>query len=332
MSHIPAESIDLVITSPPYPMIEMWDDLFACLNSEIRKALEDKDGHLAFERMHRELDTVWDETYRLLKPGGFLCINIGDATRTLNGNFGLHPNHSRIMQHLLETGFTPLPEILWRKQTNAPNKFMGSGMLPAGAYVTLEHEFILILRKGGKREFKTSADKQNRRESALFWEERNVWYSDIWTDLKGIPQKLADKKLRQRSAAFPFELPYRLISMFSAKGDTVLDPFLGMGTTMFAAMSACRNSIGTELDSNFREPIISELDHIVLFSNERIKRRLANHSEFVSDQSKGKDDFKYMNHHYNFPVKTRQEKALFFNPLSSVREISNDVAEVIYRH
>lgn len=327
MARIPAETIDLVVTSPPYPMIEMWDDLFASLNPEIRKALETGNGLAAFEQMHRELDRVWNETYRLLKPGSILCINIGDATRTISGNFGLYPNHARIVNHLLQTGFTPLPEILWRKQTNAPNKFMGSGMLPAGAYVTLEHEFILVLRKGGKREFKTPADKQNRRESALFWEERNVWYSDVWMDLKGISQKLSDEKLRRRSGAFPSEVPYRLISMFSAKGDVVLDPFLGMGTTLFAAMSACRNSIGIELDANFRDPIVSELDRIVPFSDKRIKARLAGHENFVKTHSGA---FKYMNRHYDFPVKTRQEQELFLNPLCSVRKISENEAEVTY--
>jgi DNA modification methylase len=118
-------------------------------------------------------------------------------------------------------GFSALPAILWRKQTNAPNKFMGSGMMPPGAYVTLEHEYILILRKGNKREFTSIKEKQNRRESAFFQEERNFWFSDVWMDLKGTTQNLFDNKATERSAAYPFELPYRLISMFSVKSDTV---------------------------------------------------------------------------------------------------------------
>ena len=104
---------------------------------------------------------------------------------------------------------------------------MGSGMLPAGAYVTLEHEYILIVRKGSKREFKTEVEKENRRESALFWEERNVWYSDVWTDIKGTEQKLPKAMSRLRSAAFPFELAYRLINMYSVKGDVILDSISG---------------------------------------------------------------------------------------------------------
>ena len=85
-------------------------------------------------------------------------------------------------------------------------------MLPAGAYVTLEHEYVLIFRKGAKREFKTEAEKKKRRESALFWEERNIWYSDVWTDIKGTEQALPNAVSRQRSAAFPFNLAYRLIN------------------------------------------------------------------------------------------------------------------------
>ena len=124
-------------------------------------------------------------------------------------------------------------------------------MLPAGAYVTLEHEYILILRKGTKREFNKAEERQNRRESAIFWEERNAWFSDVWMDVKGTGQELFKKATRSRSAAFPFEVAYRLINMFSVRGDTVLDPFLGTGTTTAAAMACGRHSLGFELDANF---------------------------------------------------------------------------------
>ena len=132
MKEIHDNSIDLMVTSPPYPMIEMWDSIFSKQNPVIAGALANKDGDRAFEFMNKELDKVWKEVYRVLKEGGFACINIGDATRTVGKEFKLYPNHSRIMQYCLKLGFSPLPEILWRKQTNAPNKFMGSGMLPAG--------------------------------------------------------------------------------------------------------------------------------------------------------------------------------------------------------
>jgi DNA modification methylase len=310
MPMLPAASIELVVTSPPYPMIEMWDDLFAGQNPSIGDALKNKKGLLAFELMHNALDEIWNEVYRILTPGGFACINIGDATRTIDGNFMLYPNHSRILSGLWRIGFTALPVILWRKQTNAPNKFMGSGMLPSGAYVTLEHEYILILRKGPKREFKTSDAKRIRRESAIFWEERNIWYSDVWLDLKGTTQKLNNTGSRHRSAAFPFEVPYRLINMYSVKGDTVLDPFLGTGTTMWAAMTAARNSIGFEMDKGFKNDIRSKADNIVALSDEIIDHRINNHLEFVHKRSKNK--------HYNFPVVTKQETELVLDPVVKV--------------
>ena len=224
MQQIENNSIELVVTSPPYPMIEMWDNIISEQNPEIKTALGNSNGLFAFELMHKELDKIWAEVERVLIPGGFACINIGDATRTINGDFQLYPNHSRIILAFQKLGIPNLPNIIWRKQTNAPNKFMGSGMLPSGAYVTLEHEWILLFRKGGKRQFKTESEKLRRKESSFFWEERNIWFSDLW-DLKGTKQKINNSETRKRSAAFPFELAYRLINMFSAKGDLVLDPF-----------------------------------------------------------------------------------------------------------
>jgi DNA modification methylase len=320
METIASESVDLMITSPPYPMIAMWDEMFAQQSASVQKALEKEDGTNAFELMHQLMDPIWKEVYRVLKFGGFACINIGDATRTINGNFVLYPNHMRILKSAFELGFSVLPCILWRKQTNAPNKFMGSGMLPAGAYVTLEHEYILILRKGPKREFKKEEDKKIRRESAIFWEERNSWFSDVWFDVKGTPQALKDKDARLRSAAYPFEIAYRLINMYSAKDDTVLDPFLGTGTTTAAAIVSGRNSIGYEIDPAMENVIDRIKDAIVDSSKELIRGRLAKHMEFVVDRLKTKGKFKYENLYYGFPVMTAQEKELIINdPLNITR-------------
>ena len=319
IKNIPNESVGLVVTSPPYPMIEMWDETFSVQNPKVSDVLKARNGSRAFESMHNVLDPVWKEIHRVLKKGAIACINIGDATRTINDNFTLYQNHTRIMQCLLKLGFNPLPAILWRKQTNAPNKFMGSGMLPPGAYVTLEHEYILILRKGRKREFETDQEKQLRRESAFFWEERNVWFSDVWMDLKGTTQNLFDATVRKRSGAFPFELAYRLINMFSVKGDAVLDPFLGVGTTMYAAIAAGRNSVGIEIDENLKGPIGSRIDSIVPYSNMCIQTRIEKHLQFVEDYFETKGGFKYLNNPYGFPVITRQETELFINPLQSVK-------------
>ncbi len=313
MKELAQESTDLVVTSPPYPMIEMWDKSFADQDPSIEKCLIQREGLAAFEKMHTLMDRTWKEVYRILKPGGFACINIGDATRTLNGNFCLYPNHSRILAFALELGFSPLPCILWRKQTNAPNKFMGSGMLPAGAYVTLEHEYILILRKGGKREFKGDEEKALRRESALFWEERNLWFSDLWFDIKGRRQALADKETRKRSAAFPFELAHRLINMYSVKGDLVVDPFLGMGTTAMAAMTAARNSVGYEIDPGLENANGALAKSLIPKARQTIDQRLSDHIDFVAQRMDAKGPLNHRNQHYGFPVMTAQEKQLLIN-------------------
>ncbi|MBF0451987.1 MAG: site-specific DNA-methyltransferase [Candidatus Magnetomorum sp.] len=309
LTDVKKHSVDLVVTSPPYPMIEMWDDLFTQLNPDIGAELSMNNGKAAFELMHKELDKVWKELDRVVKPSGFVCINIGDATRTIGKQFQLYSNHSRITTQLSSLSFRPMPLILWRKATNAPNKFMGSGMLPAGAYVTLEHEYILIFRKGDKREFSTPTDKETRNKSALFWEERNIWFSDTW-NLAGVRQSMSNKKLRDRNAAYPFDLPYRLINMYAVKGDTVLDPFIGTGTTLFAAIASGRNSIGIEYDKNFSDLIEEGLISVKALSNETVRKRIKDHSEFVETYRQKKGDLKYLNESHNFPVVTRQEKLL----------------------
>jgi len=318
MSLIDSESVQLVVTSPPYPMIEMWDHQFISENQDIRELIEKGRGFDAFECMHSQLDRVWDEVYRILEPGCFACINIGDAARTINGDFRLFPNHARILTHLVKTGFLPMPSILWRKQTNAPNKFMGSGMLPGGAYVTLEHEHILILRKGSKREFKTQAQKELRRKSAIFWEERNQWFSDIWFDLKGTTQKLNSQKKRQRSGAFPFALPYRLINMYSIEGDTVVDPFLGIGTTTMAAMTAARNSVGYELEKNVMDSIEERITPSGELLNSIIFKRLKSHQNFVCTRKETGKELKHFNGIYQTEVVTNQEKNLCFNKIDNI--------------
>jgi DNA modification methylase len=330
MDAVPSESVNLIVTSPPYPMIQMWDELFGRQNFHVKKALEKENGTDAFELMHTILDPIWVEVYRVLKFGGFACINIGDATRTIKGNFALYSNHMRILKQLLELGFTALPDILWRKQTNAPNKFMGSGMLPAGAYVTLEHEYILIVRKGPKRLFKKEKDKKNRRESAIFWEERNVFYSDMWFDIKGTKQALNKMDTRSRSAAYPFEMAYRLINMYSAKGDVVLDPFLGTGTTTYAAMASGRNSIGYEIDAAFRDTFGEIRNGLVSFSNRYIQNRLLRHIQFVIQRIKEKGLLKYKNNYYGFPVMTSQERELILNELIDLKNFKNDTFQVTY--
>ena len=110
MDSLSDNSVDLVVTSPPYPMITMWDDLFCKINPQIRTAI-DNDGMIAFRLMHEELDKTWNELERVVKPGGIVCINIGDATRKIANSFKIYPNHSRITLKMIELGFDPLPPL-----------------------------------------------------------------------------------------------------------------------------------------------------------------------------------------------------------------------------
>ena len=330
LSQITGESVDLIVTSPPYPMIEMWDAAFALMNPAVAKALEQGDGSRAFEQMHRELDKVWQECYRVLRPGGIACINIGDAVRTIGENFQMYANHARLISAMIQIGFTQLPDILWRKQTNAPNKFMGSGMLPGGAYVTYEHEYILIFRKGGKREFKTPEERHLRRQSAFFWEERNIWFSDVWTDLKGTTQDLADRSSRERSGAYPFELAYRLICMHSVYGDTVLDPFLGTGTTLAAAIASGRNSVGIELDKGLMGSARKTVKGTVVAGRQRIAERLSAHQVFVESRREAGKGIKHRNQVYDFPVITSQETDMMLYVPKRLEEVAPEKMEVEY--
>ncbi len=327
MKDIKSESVDLMITSPPYPMIQMWDEIFGSQNPEIKNAIKNEDGKLAFELMNKELDKVWKEVYRVLKVGGIACINIGDATRSLKEKFQIYTNHARILNYCLDLGFHALPSILWVKETNKPDKFMGSGMLPVGAYVTLEHEHILILRKEDKREFKKPEHKDSRQRSAYFWEERNLWFSDKWKDIKGTFQKLENSKTRERSGAYPFELAYRLINMFSVQGDVVLDPFLGTGTTTIGAIASGRNSIGVEIDNTFNEIIEDKINNSIQL-NDFIEERIKNHKEFIEKRVKEKGETKYLNNFYGFPVVTNQETNMQIPKIKNVNKKTNNLFDV----
>ncbi|WP_330632113.1 DNA-methyltransferase [Halocatena halophila] len=308
---LPADSVELVVTSPPYPMIEMWDELFCSLDEEIEGALDGSDGETAFELMHQALDPVWDTLSRVLVDGGIACINVGDATRNVGEGFRVFQNHVRISDALTDRGFSPLPDVLWRKPSNSGAKFMGSGMLPPNAYVTLEHEYILVFRNGSsRRSFESNAD--DRYESAFFWEERNRWFSDTWSDINGTEQPLElpgeDDDVRDRSGAFPFSIPYRLINMYSVYGDTVFDPFWGTGTTSLAAMVAARNSIGCEIEPAMAELFEQRLESVVGFAEDVLSGRLDAHESFVDRRTTDEGPLSYDASNYDLPVMTKQER------------------------
>jgi DNA modification methylase len=263
-------SVELVVTSPPYPMIELWDDTFSALDPAVADALESGDADAAFERMHACLDDVWAEVERVLVDAGIACINVGDATRTVDGTFRLFPNHVRVSRAFANLGFVELPTIRWRKPTNRGTKFMGSGMLPPNAYVTLEHEHVLVFRKG------------------------------------------------EPSGAFPLEVPYRLVHMYSVRGDTVLDPFAGTGTTTLAAMTGARHSVAYELDGTLVERIEDRVDDAPDVSRDRAERRLDAHRDFVEERRASGGELGYEATHYDFDVMTAQEQELRLYAVDSV--------------
>jgi site-specific DNA-methyltransferase (cytosine-N4-specific) len=247
-------SVHLMVTSPPYPMIQMWDSQFAELDADIAELWKKLDAEpdavscQIYDRMHEDLAKTWAETYRVLVDGGLACINIGDATRSIGGKFRVFPNHARIIECCERIGFITLPYILWKKPTTKPmykgkGAFLGSGFLPPNAYVTLDCEYILIFRKGKLRKFPPK--DPDRYESQLTKQQRDEWFSQIW-QVTGTRQTVDE--LERRTAAYPDEIADRLIKMFSVKGDTVLDPFLGSGTTLKAAIQNTRNCSGYEAD------------------------------------------------------------------------------------
>ncbi len=235
---LPPASVHLVVTSPPYPMIPQWDAVFRAW------------GAPDYDAMHRELDRAWAECARLLVPGGILAVVIGDALRRVDGEFRLWPNHASVLAGAGAAGLRPLPYVLWKKPTNKPNAFLGSGFLPPNAYVTLDCEFVLLFRNGLLRRF--PPHDVARTESRFGRAERDHWFSQVWDDVRGAPQRGAGG----RTGAFPPEIPDRLVRMFSVRGDTVLDPFAGTGTTVWAAAARGRDAVGVEWDGERYEELV----------------------------------------------------------------------------
>ena len=239
MFEVNDETIDVVITSPPYWNIKNYD--FATqigYGQSVHEYLSD-------------LELVWRECYRVLKNGTRLCINIGDQfLRSKDyGKYKIIPIHAEIIAQCEQIGFDYMGSIIWQKKTTMNTSggatIMGSYPYPPNGIIEMDYEFILILKKPGKRRFL----KENKENSELTKEEWKQYFSAHWN--------FAGERQKGHIAMYPEELPKRLIKMFTFVNDVVLDPFLGSGTTTKASMLLQRNSVGYELNQQF-EPLIRE--------------------------------------------------------------------------
>ncbi len=240
MREITDESVDLIITSPPYWQLKDYGS-------------EDQIGfNHSYEDYINNLNLVWRECFRVLKPGCRLCINIGDqfARSVYYGRYKIIPIRTEIIKFCEIMGLDYMGAIIWQKATTVHTTggavIMGSFPYPRNGIVKLDYEFILLFKKPG---IGPKPTKQQKEESILTKEEWNKYFYGHW-NFSGAKQK-------EHLAMFPEELPKRLIKMFSFTGETVLDPFLGSGTTTLAAKNLKRNSIGYEINSEFT-PLIRE--------------------------------------------------------------------------
>lgn len=235
MSQIQDGSVGLIVTSPPYWQLKDYGS-------------ENQIGfNQSYEDYINHLNLVWAECYRILQPSCRLCINIGDqfARAAYYGRYKIVPIHSEIIRFCESVGFDYMGAIIWQKQTTmnttGGQKLMGSYPYPRGGIVKVDYENILLFKKQGKA---LSVEKSVREASKLTDEEWNIYFSSHWN--------FPGAKQSEHIAVFPKELPKRLIKMFSFVGDTVCDPFMGSGTTALAAMTLGRNSVGYEINRDFR--------------------------------------------------------------------------------
>jgi len=265
MGWIPNESVHLVLTSPPYWTLKEYP------------AHENQLGLISeYEKFHDELDKVWQHSYRVLVPGGRLVCVVGDVclSRRRNGRHMVMPLHADIVVRCRKIGFDNLSPIFWYKISNAQyevengSSFLGKPYEP-NAIIKNDVEFILMLRKpGGYRQ----PTEEQRNASRLTKEEHHDWFQQVWT--------VPGESTRQHPAPYPLELAYRLVRMFSFTGDTVLDPFMGTGTTLLAAARCGRNGIGIEVDDSYlrKAKVRLESETEELFAGGRpyvVKRRAA---------------------------------------------------------
>ena len=270
MESIRDRSVHLVVTSPPYWQLKDYGN-----GSQI--GFND-----SYEDYINNLNLVWNESCRVLDNGCRLCINIGDqfARSVYYGRYKVIPIRTEIIKFCETIGFDYMGAIIWQKVTTTNTTggatIMGSYPYPRNGILKIDYEFILIFKKGGKPQ---KVEKERKQQSKLSKEEWNQYFAGHWN----FPGEKQDKHL----AMFPAELPNRLIKMFTFVGDTVLDPFLGSGTTSLSAKNLERNSIGFEINEDFL-PIIRKkvgLDNPDLFGDYEfiIERQEVLHVDFKTE-------------------------------------------------
>jgi modification methylase len=242
MAELPDASVHLVVTSPPYWQLKDYGD-----DRQIG-------FHDTYETYINHLNLVWSECQRVLAPGCRLCVNIGDqfARSVYYGRYKVIPIRTEIIKFCETIGFDYMGAIIWQKVTTCNTTggatIMGSFPYPRNGILKLDYEFILILKKPGAA---PTVSKEIKEQSRLTTEEWNQFFTGHWN----IPGQKQDNHL----AMFPEEIPRRLIRMFTFVGDTVLDPFLGSGTTCLAARNLGRHSVGYEINPDYREIIREKL-------------------------------------------------------------------------
>jgi len=240
MAELQDKSVHLVITSPPYWQLKDY-------GTSKQIGFDD-----SYEEYINNLNLVWKECFRALNDGCRLCINIGDqfARSVYYGRYKIIPIRTEIIKFCETIGFDYMGAIIWQKATTMNTTggatIMGSFPYPRNGIIKLDYEFILIFKKSGETPF---VSREIKEKSKMSKEEWNQYFTGHW-NFNGVKQ---DKHL----AMFPEELPKRLIKMFSFVGDTILDPFLGSGTTTLVAKNLNRNSVGYEINKKFL-PTIKE--------------------------------------------------------------------------
>ena len=242
MKELTEKSAHLIITSPPYWQLKDY-------GSDNQIGFND-----SYEKYINHLNLVWNECHRILEDGCRLCINIGDqfARSVYYGRYKVIPIRTEIIKFCETIGFDYMGAIIWQKATTMNTTggatIMGSFPYPRNGIIKLDYEFILIFKKQGEA---PKISREIRDASKLSKEEWNQYFQGHW-NFGGVRQD-------GHIAMFPEELPRRLIKMFSFVGDTVLDPFLGSGTTSLAAKNLNRNSIGYEINEEFLSIIKNKL-------------------------------------------------------------------------